>query len=144
MFDAFQTVFAIAFIATIAGLAAFPPLVLALWPGGRGTIGQGLGEVGLGDVIVGATAPFVARAIARKPGKNLGWVLAHAWMGLANFVSAIATAVLLGANLAWPAQMIPTFLVPLAILMHIWLLNALWRTRGASTIPTLIRKRQRS
>lgn len=241
MSDAFQTVFAVAFIAVTGALAALPPLVVAVWLGRRGTISQGVGEAGLwtvalfvwfafalfvtrseffgptasplafgflasfvggislgwmlialhptvrrrvieipihwpvglqtarliggaflvwavlgaaswpfaliaglGDIVVGGTAPFVARAAARDPVKNRGWIFAHALLGLIDFASAITTAVLLGANLSWPAHMIPTFLVPLAILMHIWVLIALWRTRGATAEPTPGLKLQRS
>ncbi|WP_349683688.1 hypothetical protein [Brevundimonas aurifodinae] len=89
---------------------------------------------GLGDILVGTTAPFVARAIARRPARARGWVVAHALLGLADFVIAFSSAILTKADLPWPGQMIPAFLVPLAIVMHIWVLVALWRSRDRRAI----------
>jgi hypothetical protein len=87
---------------------------------------------GLGDIVVGVTAPFAARAVARGDKAGRRWAFAHAMLGLGDFALAIGTAITTGARTGWPGQLIPVFLVPLAILMHIWLLTALWRTRRSA------------
>lgn len=81
---------------------------------------------GIGDVLVGLTAPIAARMRSR-PRVAAFW---HAVFGLADFAVAISLAFSLGAGLSWPAFLIPLFLVPLAICAHIWTLTALWRTRS--------------
>lgn len=84
---------------------------------------------GLVDVLFGITAPSAAIAVARGGASTRRWALAHAGLGLTDFAVAIGTSVMTGARVGWPGQLIPVFLVPLAILMHVWVLSALWRTR---------------
>lgn len=86
---------------------------------------------GLGDVAVGLSAAVTAQRIASgRPDARL-WALVHALFGLTDFAVAITTAFVTDARLSWPGQLIPFFLVPLAILMHAWVLIGLWRTREA-------------
>lgn len=88
---------------------------------------------GLGDVAVGLSAPFVARACARRPAfaRSRGFALWHA-LGLLDFAVALATAVLPGpafglfpaaapasAMEAWPLALIPAFAVPVFIGLHL-------------------------
>ncbi len=88
---------------------------------------------GLGDIAVGAAAPFVAAAVAaRRPGHRalaLGWNI----LGLADLVNALFQGVshspppygFLAGNVTtaavtqYPLSLIPTFGVPLALILHI-------------------------
>lgn len=47
----------------------------------------------------------------------------HTWLGLTDFVSAIGTAILTGAVIGGPYILIPLFLVPIAILAHLAVLD---------------------
>lgn len=85
---------------------------------------------GIGDLVVGVTAPFAASIVARGGAAGRRAAFWHTMLGLADFASAIATAFLIGGALAWPGPLIPLYLVPLATLIHVWTLIALWRTRG--------------
>jgi hypothetical protein len=97
---------------------------------------------GIGDVLVGALAPVVAIAYARGPEKNgdLAWV----WniLGLTDLSVAVASGMvtapspiqqfafdlpneLLG---AFPLVLIPIYLVPLSVLLHLASLTKLRRT----------------
>src|SRR5207253_2863913 len=88
---------------------------------------------GIGDLIVGAYAPFVVLAISRR---LPGWqrqVLVLNVLGLLDFVGAIGGGVLSGRSpigilrgevttdimQALPLSMIPTFAVPFWIVLHI-------------------------
>lgn len=83
---------------------------------------------GVGDMIVGATAPAAAMIVARGGRWSRPVAYGHTLLGLADFGSAIFTAFAVGGALAWPGPLIPVYLVPLATLMHIWTLSALART----------------
>ncbi len=75
---------------------------------------------GIGDVIVGAYAPFVVVAISRQaPGWHKHAVLLNI-LGLLDFVGAIGGGVLSGGGilLELPLSMIPTFAVPFWIVLH--------------------------
>lgn len=88
---------------------------------------------GLGDVLVGALAPVVAIAYARDPGKNGDLVAAWNIFGLLDLVVAVATGFATSPSAfqltafehpnelitLFPLVLIPTFLVPLSILLHI-------------------------
>ncbi|MDX2191721.1 MAG: hypothetical protein NW201_00110 [Gemmatimonadales bacterium] len=82
---------------------------------------------GLGDVLVGVTAPFAARAAARGDRTGRRIALGHTLLGLLDFAVAIGTAMATRAALPWPIILIPGFLVPLAILLHAWTLLVLRR-----------------
>lgn len=88
---------------------------------------------GIGDLVVGAYAPFVVLAISRRsPGWHNHVVLLNV-LGLLDFVGAIGGGVLSGSApmgilrgdvtsdlmLALPLSMIPTFAVPFWIVLHI-------------------------
>ena len=110
--------------------------LVAWW---RGTLPAGFAlPAGLGDVAIGLAAPFVAAAIAaRRPGHR---TLARVWnlLGLADLIVAVASGVLhasatfgglattvnSAALAVYPLSLIPTFLVPLAVMLHIASLRA--------------------
>jgi hypothetical protein len=111
---------------------------LVAWMGGT-LPGAFALPAGLGDVAIGATAPFVAAAVARRrPGHR---ALAYAWnlAGLVDLVSAVSLGVtharsplgvLAGpvttdALARYPFSLIPTFFVPLAIMLHVTALRGL-------------------
>ena len=76
---------------------------------------------GIGDIIVGAYAPFVVLAISRQtPGWRKHVVLLNV-LGLLDFVGAIGGGVLSRADIMveLPLSMIPTFAVPFWIVLHI-------------------------
>jgi hypothetical protein len=99
---------------------------------------------GIGDLIVGAYAPFVVLAIARRtPGWHTHGVLLNG-LGLLDFVGAVGGGVLSGSSpigilrgdvttdilLELPLSMIPTFAVPCWIVLHI---ISLLKLRNAQT-----------
>jgi hypothetical protein len=86
---------------------------------------------GIGDIIVGLTAPLVVARLARHRGEG-----AFAWwntLGLLDLVVAVGTGLLLGSGplgllagavpsdmvARYPMSLVPTFLVPLAVILHI-------------------------
>lgn len=87
---------------------------------------------GLGDIAIGAAAPFVAAAVAA--GRPRARALATVWslLGLADLVIAVflgvthssssfgvlATSVTTDTLAVYPFSLIPTFLVPLAVMLH--------------------------
>jgi hypothetical protein len=88
---------------------------------------------GLGDIFIGATAPLVAAAVAaRRPGHRalaIGWNV----LGLADLVNALfqgishspppygflAGSLTTAAVTRYPLSLIPTFGVPLALILHV-------------------------
>jgi hypothetical protein len=99
---------------------------------------------GLGDLLVGAYAPFVVLAISRRtPGWHTHVVLLNV-LGLLDFVGAVGGGVLSGSSpigilrgdvttdilLELPLSMIPTFAVPCWIVLHI---ISLIKLRNAQT-----------
>jgi hypothetical protein len=82
---------------------------------------------GWGDMAIGATAPFVALALA-APGHRKGFIV---WqlLGIADLVTAVSLGVLAsvlnphgagaGAMTLLPMSLIPTFEVPLFLILHI-------------------------
>ena len=76
---------------------------------------------GIGDIIVGAYAPFVVLAISRQtPGWQKHVVLLNI-LGLLDFVGAMGGGVLSsgGLMIELPLSMIPTFFVSFWIVLHI-------------------------
>ena len=86
---------------------------------------------GIGDVLVGLTAPLVVAGLGRGQGER-----AFAWwngLGLLDLVVAVGTGVLHGSGplgllagavpsdtvARYPMSLVPTFLVPLAVILHI-------------------------
>jgi hypothetical protein len=99
-----------------------------------GTLPAGFAlPAGLGDIAIGLAAPFVATAVAqRRPGHLR---LARIWnvLGTIDLVTAVALGVLHGrspigllagsvptdAMTRYPLSLIPTFLVPIALMLHV-------------------------
>ncbi|MFZ0662710.1 MAG: hypothetical protein WAM66_08465 [Acidobacteriaceae bacterium] len=88
---------------------------------------------GLGDFAIGVTAPFVAYALSRKALPSKAFVAWH-YAGIADLVVAVTTGVLssiTGAEIVaahgtttrimglLPMSLIPTFAVPLLLILHI-------------------------
>jgi hypothetical protein len=101
---------------------------------------------GIGDLIVGGYAPFVVLAISRRtPGWRTQVVLLNV-LGLLDFVGAVGGGVLGGSSpigvlrgdvttdilLELPLSMIPTFAVPLWIILHIISLIKLRNTQATA------------
>jgi hypothetical protein len=107
-------------------------IFLILYAGGK-LPGLFAWPAGLGDVLVGVLAPVVAIAYWRGPRKNADLVLAWNLFGLADLVVAVMTGMLtspspfqlfafdLPNELAsqFPLVLVPVFLVPLSILLHL-------------------------
>jgi hypothetical protein len=88
---------------------------------------------GSGDVIVGILAPVVAIAFARRSHGSTGLLRAWNLFGIADLVVAVATGFLTSPSQlqmlafdrpnelisAFPLAMIPVFLVPLSVLLHL-------------------------
>lgn len=97
---------------------------------------------GLGDVLVGVLAPVVAIAYARGRGENSDLVAAWNIFGLADLIVAVAcgfatspSPVQLAAFdhpnkliTAFPLVLIPTYLVPVSVLLHLVFMAKLRRT----------------
>ena len=104
---------------------------------------------GVGDVLVGALAPVVAIAYARGPEKNGG--IASAWniLGLTDLGVAVATGILTAPSPiqqfafdspnelvgVFPLILIPTYLVPLSVLLHLASLTKRRRTVRVTWTP---------
>ncbi len=88
---------------------------------------------GLGDTLVGILAPVVAVAYARAPHKNADMVSAWNLFGLADLVVAVTAGFLTSPSAfqlfafdlpnelvsRFPLVLIPIFLVPLSVLLHL-------------------------
>jgi hypothetical protein len=103
------------------------------WMGGTLPAGFAL-PAGLGDMAIGLTAPLVAAAVVGRRPHHLA--LARLWtvLGMADLVIAVTSGVLHGrspigllaagpvttdAMARYPMSLIPTFLVPLALMLHL-------------------------
>jgi hypothetical protein len=98
---------------------------------------------GIGDVIVGVLAPLVAVASLRDARGSSKWLRAWNLLGLTDLVVAVSTGFLTSPSplqllafdrpnllvASFPMVMIPVFLVPLAVLLH---LASLERLRSGS------------
>ena len=88
---------------------------------------------GLGDVLVGVLAPAVAIAYARAPDRNADLVFAWNLFGLADLIVAVTTGFLTTPSIFQsfafdlpnelishlPLVLIPVFLVPVSVLLHL-------------------------
>ena len=99
---------------------------------------------GIGDVAIGLAAPFVAAAVARQPARL---ATARVWnlLGIADLVIAVTSGVLHGrspvgllaggvptdALVRYPLSLIPTFFVPLALMLHFTTARKLAARAGA-------------
>jgi hypothetical protein len=96
---------------------------------------------GIGDILVAATAPWVARHVETPRGRRRA-IIWH-WLGLADLIVAIALGVTTTpgalhvfdtvpsseAMTGFPMALVPTFLVPLAMALHV---ISLWQLLGRS------------
>jgi hypothetical protein len=92
---------------------------------------------GIGDVLTGIFAPFVARAVAQnRPGAYRSAIIWN-WFGILDLVVAVTTAVVTqSTNIArFPIVIVPLFLgPPLGILTHLYSLRNLRVTRKAQPV----------
>jgi hypothetical protein len=98
---------------------------------------------GLGDVVVGLAAPFVATAVAGRKRGHLAAAAVWNVLGLVDLVTAVflgvthsksAVGFLAGTVTTYPLvhypfSLIPTFFVPLAVILHAFSLRAIARVR---------------
>jgi small basic protein len=123
-------------------------IFLVLYAGGR-MPGAFAWPAGAGDVMVGLLAPAVGIAYARGSRGSAGMVWAWNLLGITDLVVAIATGFLTSPSPlqmlafdrpnelinAFPLVMIPVFLVPLSVLLHLASLQKLRRTETGSRVP---------
>jgi hypothetical protein len=97
---------------------------------------------GIGDMLVGLLAPVVGAAYAHGSRNGAGWLRAWNLLGIADLIVAVTTGFLTSPSRlqmfafdapnqlisAFPLVMIPVFLVPLSILLHLASLNKLRQT----------------
>ena len=107
---------------------------------------------GVGDIAVGLLAPFVALAFARDPVANAGTVQMWNLFGIADLIVAVSTGFLTSPSplqlfafdnpnelpTVFPLVLVPVYLVPLSILLHLASLTKLRRT-ASYTISALER-----
>jgi hypothetical protein len=88
---------------------------------------------GAGDMLVGLLAPVAAAAYARNSHSGTGWVRAWNLLGIADFVVAVTIGFLSTPGplqklsleapnkliTAFPLAMVPVFIIPLSILLHL-------------------------
>ena len=104
---------------------------------------------GVGDIIVGLAAPIVALAYARDPRGNAGLVRAWNAFGILDLVVAVTTGFITSPSTlltyeppnelisVFPLVLIPVYLVPLSILLHLASLVKLHREfahRNSATV----------
>ena len=103
---------------------------------------------GAGDVLVGLLAPFAAVAYARRSSRAAGRVLAWNLLGIADLVVAVTTGFLTSPSplqmlafdqpnrlvTAFPLVLIPVFLVPLSILLHLASLKKLQKSEAGQGV----------
>ncbi len=117
-------------------------IFIVAWAAGTLPAGFAL-PAGLGDVAIGLSAPFAAAAAARRQPQYLPLVRLWNILGTADLVIAVTTGVLHGrspigllagaiptdAMARYPLSLIPTFLVPLALMLHLATFRALATSR---------------
>ncbi len=101
---------------------------------------------GGGDVTIGLLAPVVARAYSRDPQRHSRTVLLWNLFGISDLIVAVGTGFLTSPSplqlfafghpneliSAYPLVMVPTFAVPLAILLHVTSMIKLAKAAAAS------------
>jgi hypothetical protein len=99
---------------------------------------------GIGDVIVGATAPWIARQVGTPRGKRRAIIFNL--FGMADLVVAVGLGIMTSPGPAqlfqttptselatqFPLALVPTFLVPLAFALHV---VSLWQLFGGAWVP---------
>jgi hypothetical protein len=115
-------------------------IFLVLYAGGH-IPGVFAWPAGVGDVMVGLLAPLVGIAYARRSPNAAGLVRAWNLLGISDLIVAVTTGFLTSPSRlqmlafdapnqlisAFPLVMIPVFLVPLSVLLHLASLNKLRR-----------------
>jgi hypothetical protein len=116
-------------------------IFLALYAAGRlpGVFAQ---PAGIGDIVTGLLAPVVGIAYVRTPQVMASWLRAWNLFGICDLIVAVTTGFLTSPSPmqmlafanpnklvgAFPLVMIPVFLVPLAVLLHLASLKKLSRS----------------
>jgi len=105
---------------------------------------------GIGDVLIGLSAPFVAHRLAKDgPQRARGAVLTWCALGMLDLVVAVSCGFLSApspiqqlaldnpnaAITSYPFVLIPTFAVPIAMLLHIYVIARLLAGRNAVAAP---------
>jgi hypothetical protein len=99
---------------------------------------------GIGDVIVGVTAPWIARRVETPQGRRAAIIFNL--FGMADLVVAVGLGVMTSPGPAqvfyttptselatrFPLALVPTFLVPLAFVLHV---ISLWQLLGGTWMP---------
>lgn len=100
---------------------------------------------GIGDVIVGATAPWIARHVETPQGKRRAIIFNL--FGMADLIVAVGLGIMTSPGPAhvfatmptsevltrFPLALVPTFLVPLAFVIH---MVSLWQLLGGASVLT--------
>ncbi|MGH6824813.1 hypothetical protein [Methyloceanibacter sp.] len=108
--------------------------------------GQFAWPAGVGDIAIGLLAPIIGLAYARAPRKAIGLVAAWNVFGILDLIVAVGTGFMTAPSrfLSWdvhptsalvtllPMVMIPVYLVPLSIVLHLASLTKLRRESHAS------------
>ena len=103
---------------------------------------------GFGDMAIGLLAPIVGLAYVRRPQAVAGWLRTWNLLGLTDLIVALTTGFLSSPSRlqrfafdhpsdlisAFPLVMIPVFLVPLAILLHLASLKKLSQVGGEACL----------
>jgi len=106
---------------------------------------------GTGDLLVGIFAPIVAVAYLRSPSESGGLVRAWNVLGLADLAVAVTTGFLTSPSAvqrfalaapndlisAFPLVLVPTFLVPISIVLHVASLKKLHEERSLAAVQPI-------
>jgi hypothetical protein len=105
---------------------------------------------GIGDVLVGLAAPFIAAQLAADGVERAwGWVAGWCVLGLLDLVVAVGAGMLTAPSViqqlalenpnaaitSYPLVLIPTFAVPASIVLHVYVLARLRRAPQPATQP---------
>jgi hypothetical protein len=124
-------------------------ILLVLYTGGR-LPGLFAWPAGVGDILVGLLAPAIAIAYARRSSNAADWLRAWNLLGIGDLIVALATGFLTSPSRlqmfafeapnelisAFPLAMIPVFLVPLSILLHLASMEKLRRMEPGGSFRT--------
>jgi hypothetical protein len=131
-------------------------IFLVLYAGGR-LPGEFAWPAGAGDAMVGLLAPLAGIAYARGWRGSAGWLRAWNLLGIGDLVVAVATGFLSSPSplqmlafdrpndliTSFPLVLIPVFLVPLSVLLHLASLEKLRQTEtGPRVLNPLLAGRQ--
>jgi len=132
-------------------------IFLVLYAGGR-LPGVFAWPAGVGDVIVGLLAPAVGIAYARRSRNAAGLLRAWNLFGIGDLIVAVATGFLTSPSplhmlafgapneliSVFPLAMVPVFLVPLSVLLHLASLKKLRQTETGRQVPRPLLASERS